>query len=130
MKAVTWAFFPLCVLLIGGCVRPDWIEATLVTADVSGTWRGTAMATTGGISLSVEMMLEQRGARVTGRVGTTPLGRLSGPVEGTVSGDVFRFSQTGGLLNGEATIDGDEMNGEVRGSPHGAAGRWRISLRR
>jgi uncharacterized protein (DUF2236 family) len=37
----------LCLVLAGlllgsGCAsRPDWIEATLVTVDVTGTWRGT-----------------------------------------------------------------------------------------
>ena len=30
------------------CARPDWIEQTLVTVDVSGEWRGTTTGTQGG----------------------------------------------------------------------------------
>ena len=26
--------------VIGGCAKPDWIERTLVTVDVTGTWHG------------------------------------------------------------------------------------------
>jgi hypothetical protein len=34
-----------------GCARPDWIQSTLVTVDVSGTWVGTL---TGGGASGVE----------------------------------------------------------------------------
>jgi hypothetical protein len=59
-------------LLLGSvCAsRPDWIESTLVTVDVSGAWHGTLVAG-GGNSARVELMLEQRGARVTGTIRTT-----------------------------------------------------------
>lgn len=44
-----------------GCAaRPDWIEQTLVTADVSGTWR-----TMEGSAL--RLVLEQQGTKVTGK---------------------------------------------------------------
>jgi hypothetical protein len=39
------------------------------------------------------------------------------PINGTVTGDVFRFKQTGGVdvgVNGEVTVTGDEMTGWVR----------------
>jgi hypothetical protein len=29
-------------LFSSGCTRPDWIDATLVTVDVTGVWQGTA----------------------------------------------------------------------------------------
>ena len=28
-------------LALAGCARPDWIEQTLVTVDVTGTWVGS-----------------------------------------------------------------------------------------
>ena len=55
-----------------------------------------------------------------------PGGSLSGPIEGTVAGDVFSFRQTNEPLKGETTVSGDEMAGEVL---IGVA-TFRITLRR
>ncbi len=115
----------LCALTIGlamviasGCAqRADWIQETLVTVDVTGVWKGTAHPTVG-VGGNMEMSLKQRGPKVTGeyrlRIGT-------GPIEGTVSGDVFTFSHANGLIRGEATVDGDEMSGKgvARGFSNG-----------
>jgi hypothetical protein len=38
---------------------------------------------------------------------------LSGPIEGTIAGDVFTFRQTTGPVTGELTVSGDEMTGEI-----------------
>ncbi len=52
----------LLVLLVGlatiacGCARPDWIESTLVTVDVSGTWTGSWQ---GSYPQSVTLTLQQ-----------------------------------------------------------------------
>jgi len=43
-----------------GCGKSDWIERTLVTADVTGTWVGR-----GG---TLELALEQHGPKVTGKM--------------------------------------------------------------
>jgi hypothetical protein len=54
-------------LAIGsGCARSDWIERTLVTVDVTGTWEGSAPTVAGQSWL--RLILEQHGARVTGSV--------------------------------------------------------------
>ena len=42
-----------------GCAKSDWIQSTLVTADVTGTWRSTE----GGL---IELKLEQQGSKVSG----------------------------------------------------------------
>jgi hypothetical protein len=100
----------LAVLVLGsGCARPDWIEQTLVTTDVTGTWQT-------GEGLILVMRLEQHWPKVTGvmRGGTT----WSGAIEGTVSGDVFKFTQTSGAIvvdRGEMTVNGDEMTGRLYG---------------
>jgi hypothetical protein len=101
------------LLLASACApRPDWIEATLVTVDVTGRWQGT-LAATGGApvgSVWVELMLEQHGARVTGIMRMYgPSRGFDGPVEGSVAGDVLRFQRGG--FQGEATMNGDAMTG-------------------
>ena len=97
--------------LASGCAKPDWIEQTLVTVDVTGSWRNP-----GG---NFELKLEQQGSKVTGSMvwrgqASGLSGTISGAIEGTVSGDLFKFKQTSGTsvaLNGEATVSGDEMTG-------------------
>src|SRR5262245_29645201 len=97
---------------IAGCAKTDWVQQTLVTVDVSGTWRST----TGGL---LELALEQQGSKVNGSmrlVGLPGVSNLSGPVDGTVSGDMFRFTARSGMIvMGEFTASEDEMVGEVRG---------------
>jgi hypothetical protein len=102
----------LAALLCGsGCTTPpDWIERTLVTVDVTGVWYGTA-------NFQIELTLRQEGPKVTGFVrarNLTPSGLTeSGPINGTVSGDVFTFKQTNGSAEGELSVTGDEMTGIV-----------------
>jgi hypothetical protein len=49
------------LLFSSGCTRPDWIEATLVTVDVTGVWQGTVPAGYGpGVGLrDVTLNLQQ-----------------------------------------------------------------------
>ncbi len=100
-----------------GCARPDWIEQTLVTADVTGAWMGV-----GG---SLELNLNQEGAKVTGSM-VQRIPQIRTPIAGTVTGDVFRAIGTNVVYEGELTVSGDEMNGYVRSS----GGRVVTSLRR
>ena len=81
-------------------------EQTLVTVDVTGVWRGTIYG--GG---AIELTLQQSGARVNGQVKLSPGSSYNGPIEGTVSGDTFRFSSQGGGVIGELQVNGDEMTG-------------------
>ena len=99
------------VLTLGsGCAKPDWIEQTLVTVNVTGTSANTE-------GPLFKLQLQQEGSKVKGSVvrwsdsGTT----ISGEIEGGVSGDVFRFHQTSGQLSsdGEFTVDGDDMRGTL-----------------
>jgi hypothetical protein len=58
---------------------------------------------------------------------------ISGPVEGGVAGDVFRFKQTGGnpgMYEGQMTVSGDEMSGRIASVQEGIGGRRFSSLRR
>jgi hypothetical protein len=49
------------------CAKPDWIEQTLVTVDVTGTWYDDAG--------SLELKLDQQGSKVTGSIVRRGLGR-------------------------------------------------------
>jgi hypothetical protein len=68
-RSATWMLSGFFLLLIAGCARADWIESTLVTADVSGTWKGTFVGHSMFGTHPLEMMLEQKGAKVTGTMG-------------------------------------------------------------
>src|SRR5882672_2471257 len=118
---------PLIALLIvvSGCARPDWIQRTLVTVDVTGTWEGAATRTGQG---AFQLILEQQGSQVKGllRNFRAACANVVGPIEGTVAGDVFSFKQTNGPITGELTVSGDEMSG----GGSGCSGRIQLTLRR
>jgi len=103
----------VAVLTCGlGCAKSDWIQQTLVTADVTGVWIGS-VARGNYLSSEVRLELEQQGPKVTGYLRVNPphiqYGFVDGPVEGTVTGDAFTFRQTNGVLQGETNVNGDEM---------------------
>jgi len=110
-------------LLFGsGCTKTDWIDRTLVTVDVTGVWRGT-LTMSGVNTFNVEMTLEQRAAKVIGQLRYDVFSDRSGPIEGTVSGDIFHFSSLRGETTGELLVSGEEMSGvDAKG--------WRVQLRR
>ena len=60
MVKTAGATFTAAVLLFTcGCVtRPDWIEATLVTVDVSGTWEGRSTSP-GGAQRTATLELQE-----------------------------------------------------------------------
>jgi hypothetical protein len=127
MKTITGVLLIAAALAFGsGCARPDWIERTLVTVDVTGTWEGSAVR--GGQGSFLRFNLEQQGPQVKGfmrNVASSICGEV-GPIEGTIAGDMFTFKQTNGPATGQMTVSGDEMNG--MGSS--GCGRFQVSLRR
>jgi hypothetical protein len=64
--------------------------------------------------------LRQRGAKVTGE-GRYRATKLN--IEGTVRGDVFSFSESGGRVRGEMSVTGDGMSGLIWVNLTGQAGR-------
>jgi len=127
----TWLAIVLLLLVAAGCAhsRPDWIESTLVTVDVSGVWRGR-VSRAGGVGDfgGVELTLQQNGAKVTGQITLTSLSSARGSrLEGTVSGDVFTFRTQDGTRSGELQVNGDEMSG--MGTVPGSRARYELSRR-
>ncbi len=110
--------FGLLLLIAFGCARSsDWIESTLVTVDVTGVWRGSVSRAGGGTSsVPIALTLQQNGSKVTGQVTLSSLSSSRDTrVEGTVNGDLFRFSTSDGSRTGELLVDGDKMSGSGTG---------------
>ena len=117
MRTIAALLLATLLTLSAGCAQKDWIDRTLVTLDVTGTWYGPVGGSAGG-SREIMFELEQQGATVKGAMrmtggGATPLWVTPGPIEGTVAGDVFRFKQTNGNVEGELKVSGDEMTGQA-----------------
>ena len=126
MRMLTRGLIAAALAFASGCASTDWIDRTLVTVDVTGTWSG---ASEGRVSEEMWFELKQEGSTVKGSLrlfAKTSTGDLSGPIEGTVAGDVFRFRNSRGSLEGEMTVNGDEMTGLTSTS----YGRQPTSLRR
>jgi hypothetical protein len=131
MKAPIVLLIAAALLVGSGCAKKDWIDRTLVTVDVTGTWYGSPPGAGYGQPGDFLLELKQEGSVVQGFLrsgtsqGTSNTGPLSGPITGTVAADVFRFRDARGAVEGELTVSGDEMNGTVS-----VAGVRRLSLRR
>ena len=98
------------------CAKPDWIQDTLVTVDVTGVWTGWLGK--GGLGAEVRLDLDQQGQKVSGTFRSFVSSNYgfefpNGPLVGAVNGDVFSFEMSSGGVAGEMTVSGDEMTGYV-----------------
>src|SRR5262245_7067395 len=101
------------------CAFCALFAATLVGADVTGTWRGSiatemARATTGG-QIPAYMVLEQSDGKVTGSAGGSEkmMFRIR---EGSITGDrltVEASPKEGSVLRFNLTMKGDVLEGDV-----------------
>jgi hypothetical protein len=82
------------------------------TANVAGTWTGSAG--TGGVSVPINMTLAQTGTNVSGNISVGGRPDLSGPVKGTVQGEIVKLSLASVTL-GQMIAKGGVMSGEVSG---------------
>jgi hypothetical protein len=64
MKFTARLLIAATLLLVSGCAKTDWIDRTLVTVDVSGTWYGTSPGSP--VSREIRLELEQQGPVVKG----------------------------------------------------------------
>ena len=100
--------------MFASCARQDWIDRTLVTESVAGTWSGTMTGASRGAVVLLE--LQQQGAKVTGVINMPAYGAsFSGRIDGNVAGDVFTFKDDRGAYSGELTVAGDDMVGQISG---------------
>jgi len=110
MKPIVCLIIAASLLFGYGCAKTDWIDRTLVTVDVTGTWER--------VGSTLQLELKQQGPNVNGYLRMpAPGGQFSGPIEGSVTGDTFRFRRVNGSGDGEMSVSGDEMVGQIRGVP-------------
>ena len=65
MKTSAWVILVVMLACASGCARPDWIERTLVTVDVTGVWYGEAQGAWN-IQPYVWLDLQQGGPKANG----------------------------------------------------------------
>jgi hypothetical protein len=130
VRTATWTLVIAALAFGSGCAKTDWIGRTLVTVDVTGSWYGRASGQGAAYGMSDLLLdLQQEGSTVKGSLrlrATSGTAAVSGPIEGTVTGDVFRFKNMRGTVEGELTVSVDEMQGVISTE----AGRRSIALQR
>jgi hypothetical protein len=82
------------------------------TANVAGTWTGSAG--TGGVFAPVTLTLAQNGTDLSGNIAVGGRSDLSGPVKGTVKGEVVNLTLPTVRL-GQMILKSGALTGEVTG---------------
>lgn len=86
-----WLLTLLCIVMVGCAAREEQKAAmNAPTANVAGTWTGNAGQA--GASLPVTMTLAQTGTNLTGNISVAGRPDVSGPVKGTVTGELVNLS--------------------------------------
>ena len=113
MKLLVGLLGVVTLVVASGCAKTDWIDRTLVTVDVTGTWSGSLHGVGTG-SRELLLDLKQKGSTVKGSVQVSPAaGMMPDVIDGTIAGDAFRFRDSRGRLECNLTVSGDEMAGQV-----------------
>ena len=120
MKIIPALLIAAALGVASGCAKTDWIDRTLVTVDVTGTWFGSPGGAPGVYPVpDLLLELEQQGSTVTGSMRAGASWGVS-ELDGAVAGDVFRFRNKRGNIEGELTVSGDVMSGRISTQSLGA----------
>ena len=114
-RALTLALLAVLVAASLGCGaarEAQMAAANAPTADVNGTWSGSAG--TGGQFVPITMNLTQSGTAVNGQISIGGRPDLSGAVKGSVQGELIKLSLERATL-GEMRVRDNTMTGEVSG---------------
>ena len=115
MRIFAVALLTLLTVVSAGCgtAREAQMAAeNAPTANVAGTWTGSAG--TGGVSMPVTLTLTQTGTDVSGTIAVGGRSDLSGPVKGSVKGEVLNLSLATVKL-GQMFARQNAISGEVSG---------------
>jgi uncharacterized protein YceK len=115
MKIFVVGLIVLLAAVTAGCGaarEAQQAAANAPTANVAGTWTG--YAGTGGVSAPITLTLTQNGTNVSGNITVGGRIDLSGPVKGTVQGEIVKLSLPTVTLGQMIAKDGT-MSGEVSG---------------
>jgi len=111
----------LIVAAVAGCASTNApATASGPPANAGGKWSGWAGV--GAVSAPVSLQLTQDGANVTGNIDVGGAPDLSGPVSGTVQGNLLSLSLSNGRSFTPMTVKPDQISGVIGAGP--------VSLRR
>jgi hypothetical protein len=116
MRVTTVVLLALfCLAAVGcGAMEQQKTAASAPTADAAGTWTGWAGSPR--VSLPVTLTLEQSGTNVKGDLSVGGRPDLSGPVTGTVQGELVKLSLATATF-AQMRIQQDTMSGEGSAGP-------------
>ena len=116
MKIVALVFLVLFAAGLAGCAaarEAQQAAANAPTAQVAGTWTGSYGA--GSMNGPVTMTLAQNGTNVSGNIDIGGRPDLSGPVKGTLKGELLYLSLETLTLSQMMVKDKNTITGEVIG---------------
>ena len=116
MKIVVIGLLALLAAGSAGCGaarEAQQAAANAPTANVAGTWTGSAG--TGGVFMPVTMTLAQTGTDVAGTISVGGRSDLSGPIKGTVQGELLNLTLPEVKLGQMMVKQQNTIQGEVAG---------------
>ena len=109
------AFILAAIVLVSACGSSATAPTSTSTtpANIAGTWTGSAG--TGGVFMPVTMTLAQTGTSVSGTISVGGRTDLSGPIKGTVQGELLNLTLPAVRLGQMMVKQQNTITGEVAG---------------
>lgn len=124
MRKVAWLLLGTAFMVTAGCASSTPPAAP--TVNVTGNWVGTWVYEAAGVgSGTVQFSFQQTGAAVTGQMNIQGARATSGPITGSVSGNVLSIEHSQG--KGSGVVNGDQITGTAVGQ---LAGRFTLTRAR
>lgn len=111
---VLLALFCVAALGCAAAMEEQKAAASAPTANAAGTWTGTAGS--GGTTVPITLTLTQNGTNVSGNLSVAARPDLSGPVTGTVQGELVKLSLATTTF-AQMRVQQDTMTGQASVGP-------------
>jgi hypothetical protein len=124
MKRRAWLLLATALVITAGCASST--PSAPPSVDVTGNWAGTWVyeASSAG-SGTAQLSLTQKGSAVTGQLNIQGGRATSGPVTGTVSGNVLSLQHS--QVTASGVVNGDQITGTGNGV---LAGKFTLNRRK
>ena len=115
-KIVEGTLLVLLLTVIAGCASSGSdVQASGPPANAAGAWSGYAGV--GTVSAPVTLRLTQNGGNVSGDLVVAGSTELTGPVTGTVRGNMLQLSMQSGRTISPMTVGKDQITGIIGAGP-------------